>query len=506
MRMQRFDGVQCDMSPEADTLRSMRTANLSWATALGELIDNSFDAAAKNISITVTVNESRKKLVISDDGIGCPVPHKMLKQGAHNPHASTVVGMYGVGLKLAATWLWGTVRIATTVGGTTAIVAVTWEDQLLANSWRSPPIRYVESGAKSGTKIEFSNIEGRNIKSYASLIAALEYTFSPALSDGRTITFSHPGAPDGVALKPWKLPPLTDVVEASFDVDGKAVQLVAGMVAEGHKNSKPGLAVQYGHRVITSIDGGFGNRAGAARICGIVKLGSGWRIGSTKSELSCDDEKGRLDAAIAQHCAELFEKAASAAEHLCNSELLNELNLMLEQTLGFTRREKRDATREKSGTVEPANSGRKRRNASKTHDREGGVIGRARMRGIVIEFSPNDEGLAGWLNTEGTRVYLNPEHETVMVLRDAANRAAIHQIVLSIVAAEHVQRSANGQVFLPGMADFNQFIPCLSHLMLKNQLSEPNQQDEGDDEGHRRVSVHDQANGRTARTPLAAGV
>ncbi|MDC6168395.1 ATP-binding protein [Paucibacter sp. XJ19-41] len=98
------------MIQTGQALLSLRDSGHSLPTALGEVIDNSIEANANNISVLLEQSEERGKkrvhrIAISDDGEGMPadILHRYLVLGYSSRYMrSDTIGKYGVGAKLAA--------------------------------------------------------------------------------------------------------------------------------------------------------------------------------------------------------------------------------------------------------------------------------------------------------------------------------------------------------------------------------------------------------------------
>jgi hypothetical protein len=91
-------------------MESLRDAGYSFPAALGEVIDNSIEANANNITIQLdeaVVNRKRRigRIAIADDGDGMPrdTLARYLQIGfSTRPMSTTTIGKYGVGAKFAA--------------------------------------------------------------------------------------------------------------------------------------------------------------------------------------------------------------------------------------------------------------------------------------------------------------------------------------------------------------------------------------------------------------------
>jgi polyhydroxyalkanoate synthesis regulator phasin len=90
-------------------LLSMRNSDFDAYSAIGEVIDNSIQAAAKNIRLQITFQQSRQEPIISvafgDDGIGMSseILHRCLQLGYSTRfNDRSGIGRFGVGATLAA--------------------------------------------------------------------------------------------------------------------------------------------------------------------------------------------------------------------------------------------------------------------------------------------------------------------------------------------------------------------------------------------------------------------
>lgn len=98
------------MIQTGQALLSLRDSGHSLPTALGEVIDNSIEANANNVSVLLEQSEERGKkrvhrIAIRDDGDGMPadILHRYLVLGYSSRYMrKDTIGKYGVGAKLAA--------------------------------------------------------------------------------------------------------------------------------------------------------------------------------------------------------------------------------------------------------------------------------------------------------------------------------------------------------------------------------------------------------------------
>jgi hypothetical protein len=436
-------------------LEDKRNRPLGWKVALAELVDNAFDAAATRVVIDF---RGPRGLVVTDDGNGCGNIERMLTIADHVHTASTRLGRYGVGLKDAGCWLWGELSIETVHRGVTMAARVNWPALVKQNTWElDDPICYQPSNdLPRGTRLAFSKYERPN-PAIDQLAADLGYTFAPGISQGRQVVIVNKGKPKPVT--PWTPPPMADVVEDAFSVDGKQVTLKAGIVPADDTNPKAGFNFAYGHRNILNSSLGA-NGHSTSRVCGVVTLGDGWRLSTNKTELCGDQES--LGDAIYERCKSLLVKADQQAQSIFNRELEDAVTQSLRGYLGSPRREKRDKG-ESVGAVQPKSTGRTRRKAAQIHDLPGQIEQAINAGSIRFEFRNLDDGRLGAVDLPGNLIVLNANHRRLASHREAKNHEALVDNCMTLLASavfEHSQREK-----FPFARDHDTMIDALSHVL-----------------------------------------
>ncbi len=293
-----------NISPGPALLNSLRTQSLQWKTVLGELIDNSFDAGATRVEI---VFGPKRQIEVKDNGLGCDDIEAMLTLGRHYRQPTTRLGRYGVGLKDAACWLWGVTNIVTIKKGVRRVCRVDWAKLASAAEWYVPDPEQEQARDEPGTCLVFRNIARNLPNDPLALMRELSYTFTPGLLQGRQIVFRFPKKKPLTAT-PYALPPLDDVVQDEFLVNGRGVKIHVGIVKEGHPNEHPGFAFCHHHRVITTTALGCGGLS-PARIAGQVWLDNSWSISRNKDELV--DGQDELSEALFSRLRPMLEKHRS---------------------------------------------------------------------------------------------------------------------------------------------------------------------------------------------------
>lgn len=438
-------------------LISMRSNPCNWATAIGELVDNSFDAGATRIDIEF----DGKSMTISDDGAGCDNIEKMLTIGTHYRQASTKLGRYGVGLKDAACWLWGRLQIRTTKNGKLHRADVDWETLSRSKSWKiSTPSPADATGR--GTQLVFRDMT-RKLPEFGAIAESLGYMFAPAITWGRQIRLFKKGKLLA-CVRAWQMPPLTQQVNERFEINGKKVHLVAGIVPDDCVNEKSGFNICHEHRMICTTSFGS-NGLSTSRICGTLTLDEAWTLSRNKTEL-VDTDSDELAAAIYHYCEEILKASSVQARHLRNTALESSVTEKLRVMLGSGVMEKRDPATNNTGGVKPKDSGRKRNPTGKTQP---GSRVASRLAGRVrMEWRPRHDGLMGEVDIPGAVIYLNSEHPRLAYHLKSENEDALADACMTLITFEEMNREERSKLF----RDFSGFVEALSTVLTSQQASE----------------------------------
>lgn len=439
-------------------LLSMRSNPCNWATAIGELVDNSFDAGATRIDIEF----DGKSMTISDDGNGCDNIEKMLTIGTHYRQASTKLGRYGVGLKDAACWLWGRLQIRTTKGGKLHRADVDWETLSKSKSWKISTPQPADAIGR-GTQLVFRDMT-RKLPEFGAIAESLGYMFGPAITWGRQIRLFKKGKLLA-CVRAWQMPPLSQQVNEQFEVNGKKVHLVAGIVPADCVNEKSGFNICHEHRMICNTSFGSGGYS-TSRICGTLTLDEAWTLSRNKMEL-VDTDSDELSDAIFRYCEEILKASSVQARHLRNTALESSVTEKLRVMLGSGVMEKRDPATNNTGTVKPKASGRQRNPTGKTQP---GSRVASRLAGRVrMEWRPRHDGLMGEVDIPGAVIYLNSEHPRLAYHLKSENEDALADACMTLITFEEMNREERSKLF----RDFSGFVEALSTVLTSQQAAAP---------------------------------
>lgn len=420
----------------------MKHQNIDWWQAIAELIDNSLDAGALRIEIAISTNA----LEISDDGKGCGNLERMLALGSHVDHGTSEqpVGMWGVGLKDAWTFCGDRIEVESVHRGVLSTASVSLSD--IKDDGEAPDPVCTETTRSQGTIIRMPLKKGRRPPQQPTW-DRIEWVFTPAIHAQKQIVITRTGRKRSI-LKPVPLPLFTKSVQESFDIDGKAVTINIGIVKDGHKMKSGPFWLSYGHRNI--LDSSIGaNGWCTIRMGGTIALGKGWVLKKNKDDLS--ELKDELEEAIFERIRPLLEEHSQLAQDIEANELRHELESLLNDSISGVKREQRKPPTNHSGTVDPAFSGRKRRNASKTTDADGSVqAGEGkRRRGFRLNWMDNSESDAiGVYEVLTKEVRLNIGHPFIRQMKADGNLAALYACAVALLChTETTQDKGNALLF-----------------------------------------------------------
>lgn len=397
-------------------IAEMEREDMSWEKSLGEPIDNSLDAGATRI--VITMNKKAKRVTIQDNGVGCPVPHLMLIAGHTTKRgAKSALGRYGVGLKHASYWLCG-------LGGKTAIVtshanqcktvSVSWSDIVNSDAWEINAPEIVapdEIGNQlidiNGTSINFLGVKPRFLDSKAlvNTLDKISFTYFPAIRAGRQIVVVADGKP--ITLSAPRDPSWSKMTEFTVEIEHRKAIVRAGIIAPNDKTKRRGMSFSYGHRVIIADTASGCGDYSPNGFSGFVELDANWKLGQNKSEVT-DEKFDELCDRIAEGVRPLLEELKNSTHELKSDEicaaLSDRLSSALESGTGSAMRPNRQGSeREKEKTIQ-----RSVRRASIVGG-VGTVIGkRAKGGKIAIDVINEPENpRAVYIDQNEKRIYIN---------------------------------------------------------------------------------------------------
>lgn len=415
---------------------------MRWLSALSELIDNSQDAGADMVKITYSSGRPRR-FSIQDNGSGAGSLNHFFGFGTHNEHKggrTDPLGVWGVGGTHSTLWVSHDMRSRVTIRTRTKeselAIDASWKQLALTfNRGEGAPAKHDENvSGNTGTTIM---LEGplRQVPhgaDFEKLLDDLSFRYSRAVEAGTQVIFER-GSKASI-LKKYEPPPLTDVVNCDFEVNGKRVRLMAGIVPQGTTVARSGLHYRYSYRVIkeSSADG-CGEYSGS-RIFGFVDLFHGWKLDLHKDSVTDKDARA-LYAAVYERIQPLLEKAKGQLMMVESASLVASVTQRLNEALADTEKARRGKGG-KRGRVKPRNTGRRHRNAGQRQD--GSTMPPATGHRIGIEFTELEDLKVG--DYQSKTIRLNTRLAGIERIRRSGNEDAIFAIAMSVYHIESTDR------------------------------------------------------------------
>lgn len=320
-----------DLSPDTHFLESIRANKAQLHVLIGEAVDNSFDADARNVEITINDDEIR----FVDDGAGVSRDKwtALVRLGEHMPTTSTALGRYGVGIKYQAITAGDEFRVVSRSDRDGEIrLLVDWTEMLRRKSWGIQEPRWNEKlNYPTGTTINISKLRRKpQQKELERSRSDIAHMFYPALKSGCSVIFN--GEPIVPAVDPLTL----DAIETTVDVSlEKRAWIRAGILADP-KAKLQGVQVSYKHRVIKSRSAfgcfDFSTSGMFARVDLIGK----WGLSTFKDDISDEDEEA-LEAHVYNVLAPILDRCKKSSMSATVDEMRNRLNALIPTKIAAVR-------------------------------------------------------------------------------------------------------------------------------------------------------------------------
>lgn len=416
--------VKVNLAPTPSAFYAEHNRNIGFPQAMWELIDNSFDAGANAIHITVSANQ--KLVSIADDGGGCPNLDAFTSQGTRRQQTTTESGRYGVGVKAAALYFWGTYDIETRHNGFMQKASICWDDVVACGVMEMSGTRE-QTSTSNGTILSFRDV-ARKFPSAEKLKRNIVEWFWPALQSGKQITLT---TDEGTAkLKARKEPEWVESIEISGTVGGLEWSGVAGLLAG--ENPSPGFTLVKAHRVVTKRFNDVLADYNAPQFHATVFLKSrDWHLNTLKDDLANEAERELLNVQLEEQCQDLLEKAALAARSEFYEGLSDELS---EELFGSKRF--RSPPQNKTGTITPKRTPQRRVPREKQDEGQNN----SRARGATVEVCPYPgNGQIGFVeslkkNRKVYKVHINISRSDVADAHNREDKTAMKLLVMSMLA------------------------------------------------------------------------
>jgi Histidine kinase-, DNA gyrase B-, and HSP90-like ATPase len=440
-----------DITPDTHFLDSIRADRGSYADLLAEGVDNSIDADASEMALTLT----RDLVSLEDNGIGITKDREsaIVKLGEHRAMPTTMLGRFGIGLKYHAVSAGNFLEVdSISTDGRMKLMA-DWEKVTRGGKWQIPKPIWVPTltSAKTGTHIYIRNLRWAQPTSKEIEIARdkLAQIFYPAVLARKIIILN--GRPVPILQEPEMI----HIVEGEVRLEnGKGARVRAGITKQ------PGrlyhVQVSYKHRVIMPQSPfGCGEYTGLRRIFARVDLTGPWGLSRFKNALA-DNDAPELEDRVLEILKPILEELHSAQMSAIVDEMTDILNNMLPPELVSARPPKKKSLGDSTIKIRKT---RKRIGITK----EGNETPRGPARKqtannrILIDFEEpvvDEFGYGYFLPGRPSRIILakdNPHINTLLSMRDKMIGAqSLFAIALMIYM--HARDMEPGEKELPGIA------------------------------------------------------
>ena len=129
------------MPDAAGTYFAIRNSGYENKNAIADLVDNSIDAGAKNIRITISddFTDELPQIIIADDGCGMDMDtlRNALRLGKTDHSSNSDLGKYGFGLKSASLSLGRKIKIVTKNKNKFSVAVFDYDQYVLCGVSRS---------------------------------------------------------------------------------------------------------------------------------------------------------------------------------------------------------------------------------------------------------------------------------------------------------------------------------------------------------------------------------
>lgn len=463
---------EVDVAPLGYAILALSRQNVTMLTALGELIDNGFQHLATRFGFEV----GKHCYTATDNGAGTDNPKAIVQIGNHDDQGRRGISMYGIGCKDALLRFGGAqcaVEVESFVRGMRHQLRCDFGHIMTTNKWRARYSSEPQDGRGTTITIRRAAAKFPTGKRLEELLTELGYLYHPALNDAKQIEIRDERGKAHL-VKPWRVPELdpATTARASFEVDGRKVHLLIGMIVEGGDHSRTGITYVYRHRVVKTNSnfgaGGFSVR----KVCGIVTLGDGWELSKNKDDFA--RRETALEDAVFRHAKSVLEKAECIGEQLRSTQLLRGVENHINNELfgkppgdGKPDADEKRSPGDENGTHPKGKGERKRKRATNTKPGNKLLGGKVRKIQVDLQDAPLPGGAYAKCDATGAAVTVTLSLACSSVKETLAgdgNPLALKWAVYSMLAAWAAQnRDTPGQVAL--FRDGTQFAEYVGHAM-----------------------------------------
>ncbi|MDE2100987.1 MAG: ATP-binding protein [Patescibacteria group bacterium] len=330
---------------------------LTFRQCLNELIDNSLDAHADDIKITIVDG----MLTYKDNGFGCDEPSRFVGIGKQNSEIAKGTGRsahFGEGLKAALIKLSqaNLCTITSVAGGVKRGIRLDWK--YMQHVGRLVYSRVSDKPAcdEIGTTIIVNDCI--KLSNFDKLVSDIGFDYAHVIRGGVRIKISFNGRQR--VAQAYEPPRFAERIDTEFECNGCKIRGYAGLVLEGEPNPHHGITVRWGpHKRALLLK--FNDPADGVslwRVASEIELPTEWK-NFTLTKDSFAEKPHDLCDMVAEEFRPIFEKAEQAGE----SFEINSFSDLVAESMNATYepfkriKGRRPGITGKSGTTNPTGTG-----------------------------------------------------------------------------------------------------------------------------------------------------
>lgn len=427
---------QVNIAPDVISVyEAIASGRFEWKTALGEWIDNAFDANAMMVSFAFNVGT----LCIADDGDGASSVASMLKLGSHQRHGTTRLGRYGIGGKEAALLVGGVdsqIKVVTVHKGQRRVIVLLWRKV-------ADGIVDVESHDADtfdrGTTITISQMQHRVPKAdrWEHLVRELGYLYWPAIAGGRQIKMRRSPKNGWDVVQPWQMPVFDgEVIDTSIAVEGKTARVRCGVVKRGQSNPRCGFSYAHEWRLIEAASSNGCGAFNPAYVCGIVELDASWKLSRNKDAIH--DATDALFLEVERVARPVLERAHERGIDLQSRKFQEQVNERVNLAVSRNRAKAKRSSPTRSGSHRATGAGAPHTRADREQDGPT-FLSRHQSGRVNVTWGPMGEGMIGRVSLPN--VVLNIDDPWVSHLVTTSNIDASVTIAMALLVDDDARQS-----------------------------------------------------------------
>jgi len=378
---------ETDITPDTNLLRSYRLGvKVDYLTLIGEAVDNSLDANARNIRI----NFGKDDITIQDDGNGIARRGvtALFTLGLHQAHETTKLGRYGIGIKSQVLAAGDILNVWSVTSQEAFSIRLNWPRIERSGEWQIPSVT-PESHytGETGTTLRISRLRKAIPTSFAKIEDYIQAAFHPALNSGCSIRLN------GRDIAALPEPAMRDVIDQTLELSGgRSAHVRAGILLKPGKPNQ--VHVGYEHRIIMPGCGyGCAEFGNMPNMLARVQLFGDWQLAEFKNAITDEQQDEELRQALYDCLLPLLRQADREQLDAATEQVEQKLNDLLPEEMRGARPHRKDKSGKTADVIDLSRRRQKKRGRVDPEQSEDGGPARAPRKPrnlITINFRGND--------------------------------------------------------------------------------------------------------------------